>query len=1022
MAEEGTEAGTTDGTPELCFRILGPLEATAGGDRLLLSGVVQERVLSMLLLEPGRVVPMPRLVEAAWEEEPPATASHQVRKAVSDLRRRLPGDGVILTDGSGYRIVVSQAQLDLMEFDARIRAADEALREGRREETVTLLEAALGLWRGSVLSGQGGSVIEAAATALEERRLEATEGLCDLRLQLGVSGELVAGLRVLVAAHPLRETFRRQLMLALYRTGRKAEALSEYGQVREYLAEELGVDPGPPLTKLYEEILRDEPGLVLPRQGPPPAPDEPPASSVRVCTLPQPLADFTGRAGELAELLRCVAASERPDGTDNRAARVVAVDGMGGSGKTSLAVWAAHLLADRYPDGQLHVDLRGFTPGEQPPVPPGTALHHLLTSLGVDDDRIPSDTEARAHLWRTQVAGRRLLLLLDNAAHVDQVMPLLAASPGCLVLITSRSRLLDLDGVSWVSMGLMTPQDSAALVAATLGADRVGAEPEAAAELAELCGHLPLALRIATARLRNRSSWTLRYLVERLRDETRRLDELRSPQRSVSATLHLSYMALDEPQRTAFRTLGLHPSTGVDVHSAAALLGTGPHEAESTLEVLLDMRLVQQPQVGIYTLHDLVRSFARSLCGPATAQHDHEVVERLLGYYLTATDMACQVLFPGREQRDNGIPAYEGSLPSCVDAEAARAWFDREHSGLLAAVSLAELRGLHRHTVCLTRNVSFHLNARGQFDDLWNTCRSALAAARALDDPQLLCVTLSNVGVACWKVGRFAEGLEAAQEARDVAVALGDRRIQAHSESTIGLLASMLGRYEEALTLLSEAVDRSAKLGASRAEAEGLSTLSTLYEKWGRYTEAADAARRSLEISRNIGYHGNLVMSMTDLAFALVGLGQLEEAEENLARARALSELRTAPGDVGLVLALSAKVAHLRGRVPEAEQLAVRAVDIVRTGATPVRLAEVENLIGHLRCALGDHEAALVLHRHARKAAVDMGFCSEEASALAGTARAEEALGDTEAAAGHRAEADRLYAFMGVRNPQTLCA
>ncbi|SCD34580.1 DNA-binding transcriptional activator of the SARP family [Streptomyces sp. BpilaLS-43] len=1019
MHTEGTEPEAASGARGPCFRILGPLEASVDGARLSLGGAVQERVLSVLLLEPGRVVPMPRLVEAAWGDDPPATASHQVRKAVSDLRRRIPGDGVISTEGSGYRITVTAAQLDLLEFNDRIRAAEQALREDRRPEAAAELEAALALWHGAVLSGQGGSVIESAATALEERRLVATEELFDLRLGLGLSSELVADLRTVVSAHPLRETFHGQLMLALYRTGRKAEALNEYARIREFLADQLGVDPGPPLTRLYEDILRDEPGLVLPQPPTAAVQESPPAPPARICTLPQPLTDFTGRTKEVAELLRCVDAA---DGSDARSARVVAVDGMGGSGKTSLAVWAAHQLADRFPDGQLYVDLRGFTPGEQPPVSPGTALDHLLRSFGVSDERIPSDTEARANLWRATVAGRRLLLLLDNAAHAEQVTPLLTASPGCLVLITSRSRLLDLDGVSWVSVGLMTPQDSAALVAATLGADRVEAEPESAAELAELCGHLPLALRIATARLRNRSSWTLRYLAERLRDETRRLDELRSPQRSVAATLHLSYMALDVRQRAAFRTFGLHPSTGIDVHSAAALLGTDVHDAESTLEFLLDMRLVQQPGVGIYTLHDLVRTFARSLCGPATAEQDAAAVERLLGYYLTATDVACQILFPGREQRGTGIPAHEGSLPPCPDAEAARAWFDREHGGLLAAVSLAELHGLPRHTVCLTRNLSFHLNARGQFDDLWNVCRTALAAVRGLDDPQLLCVTLANVGVACWKVGRFESGLEAAQEARDVAVALGDRHIQAHSESTIGLLTSMLGRYEEALTLLSEAVARSAKLGAGRAEAEGLSTLSTLYEKWGRYAEAAETARRSLEISRSIGYHANLIMSLTDLAFAQVGLGELEEADENLAQARRLSELRTAPGDVGLVLALSARVAHARGRTTEAEGFALRALELARTGATPVRLAEVENLIGHLRCALGDHQSAVVLHRHARQAAVEMGFRSEEASALAGLAQALEALGDTETADGYRAEAARLYAFMGVRSPRTVYA
>ncbi|MFD4238295.1 BTAD domain-containing putative transcriptional regulator [Streptomyces sp. NPDC058542] len=1020
MYTEDTETEAVPAAGGLRFRILGPLEASVDGARLPLGGAVQERVLSVLLLEPGRVVPLPRLIEAAWGEDPPTTASHQVRKAVSELRRRIPGDAVISTEGSGYRITLATAQLDLLEFNDRIQAAEHALRENRRPEAVGELESALALRRGAVLSGQGGSVIESAITVLEERCLVATEEYFTLRLESGAGGELVADLRNAVAEHPLRETFHGHLMLALYRNGRKAEALREYAQVRETLADQLGVDPGPPLSRLYEKILRDDPGLMPPEDNRPPARRPGHGTpALQVCTLPQALPDFTGRSRELTELLDCVDAA---DTSDDRSARVVAVDGMGGSGKTSLAVWAAHRLADRFPDGQLYVDLRGFTPGEQAPMSPGTALGQLLRAIGVSDDRIPGDVEARAFLWRATVTGRRLLLLLDNAARAEQVMPVLTASPGCLVLVTSRSRLVDLDGVSWVSVGQMTPQDSAALVAATLGADRVEAEPEPAAELAELCGHLPLALRIATARLRNRSSWTLRYLAERLRDETRRLDELRSPQRSVAATLHLSYMALNERQRTAFRTLGLHPSTGMDVHSTAALLGTDVHDAESTLEFLLDMRLVQQPVVGIYTLHDLVRSYARSLSDATTAGQDATAAERLLGYYLAATDTACQVLFPGREQRRTGIPAHEGTLPLWPDGEAVRAWFDREHSGLLAAVSLAELHGLHRHTVCLARNLSFHLNARGQFDDLWDVGRTALAAVRGLDDPQLLCVTLSNLGVACWKVGRFESGLEAAQEAREVAVSLGDRHIQAHSESIIGLLASMLGRYEEALVLLVAAVSRSAALGARRAEAEGRSTLSTLYGNWGRYTEAAEEAGRALEISRAIGYHGNQVMSLTDLAFAQVGLGELAAADANLAEARRLSETRTAQGDVGLVLALSARVAHARGRKAQAEEFAVRALELARSGATPVRLTEVENLIGHLRSESGAYESALDLHRHAHRSAVNMGFRSEEASALTGLARALEALGDEESARDHRTEAARLYAVMGVRDPLTVAA
>ncbi|MEU0158879.1 AfsR/SARP family transcriptional regulator [Streptomyces sp. NPDC006261] len=342
------------GSREPRFLILGPLEVSVDGTRLSLGGAVQERVLSVLPLEPGRVVPMARLIEAAWEGDPPTTASHQVRKAVSELRRRIPGDAVVSTEGSGYRATVTTAQLDLLEFNDRIRAAEQALRENRRTDAVAALEAALALRRGSGLAGQGGTVIESAVTVLEERWLVATEELFTLRLGMGLSGELVADLRIVVSEHPLRETLHGHLMLALYRTGRKAEALHEYARLREVLADQLGVEPVPQLARLHEEILRDDPGLVLPQPPRPPAAPEPPeARPAQVCTLPQPLSDFTGRSRELSELLACV---DESDTSDDRSTRVVAVDGMGGSGKTSLAVRAAHQLADRFPDGQLHVD------------------------------------------------------------------------------------------------------------------------------------------------------------------------------------------------------------------------------------------------------------------------------------------------------------------------------------------------------------------------------------------------------------------------------------------------------------------------------------------------------------------------------------------------------------------------------------------------------------------------------------------------------------------------------------------
>lgn len=989
---------------QLRFNILGPIEGWANGTRLRLGGVIQERVLATLLLEAGRVLPVSRLVEAAWDEDPPPTASHQVRKAIADLRRRIPGGAeVLLTDGPGYRVAIDEIEIDLAEFGLLAREAKTAAAAGRTAEAAEILRGALALWRGSVLAGTGGPVIEAAATAIEERRLTASEQLFDLRLALGEASELVVDLRELTNQHPLRETLRGQLMLALYRSGRQAEALEEYGRVRELLVEELGIDPGSQLTKIYEGILRESPELAGP---PPPAP---PAAPVALpaeppCTLPNDLADFTGRDRELAELLRCAEES------GEQGPQIVALDGMGGCGKTSLAVRAAHRLAQAYPDGQLHLDLRGHTPGDQP-VTAGTALDSLLRALGIPGDRIPDDVLGRTALWRATLVGKRLLILLDNAADAAGIGPLLPASSGCLVLVTSRARLVDLDGAQWISIGVMSAEESTTLMAETLGAQRVAAEPEAAAELAQLCGHLPLALRIATARLRNRPRWTLRYLAERLSDETRRLDELSAGARSVSATLRLSYQALDEECRTAFRILALHPGGDINVHAAGALLGTGIWEAEDLLETLLDVHLVQQPEIGLYTFHDLVRSFAQSLLGESTEGEDAVAVERLLGYYLTATEEACDILYPGRKKRPTGIPPAPAKLPDLGDADRAQEWFTREQTALISAVTLAERRGHDRYAVCLVRNLVFQLNARGQMEEFGDLGRVAVAAARRLGDLGLLGVSLSNLGVACWRLGRFSEGLEAAREGRDVAVRLGDRHTEAHSETTLGQLSSLLGRFSEALVHLENSIAQERELNIPRAEAETLTVLSTLFEQWGRYEEARDAARRAVDLRDELGQHEHQFGAITDLALAHVGLREYEEAARLLEKARELCADFGDPGDVALVLAASADVDERLGRPVGTPDFAERALDLVRANVLPVRRAKVENTVGRLRYRQGDTETALALHTHAYQIATNTNYRVEQAYALAGMA---DALGDAGDAAAHRAAAESLFAEMGV--------
>lgn len=1001
---------------QLRFNVLGPLECWSHGKRVAVGGLLQKRILTTLLLNPDRVLPIPRLVDAAWVEEPPATAAHQVRKAVADLRRRIPGgDAVLVTDGPGYRAELLAGESDLGDFGALRTAARAAAGADRLREAAVLQRRALDLWRGPMLPELAESqVIAAAVTALEEQRLACAEQLYETCLGLGEAAEIVADLRALVDANPLRESLRTQLMLALYRSGRQAEALDEFGRARDILVEELGIEPGPQLARIHEDILRTSPGLDLPPppeapRATPPAPSrdasasQPPAPAP--CTLPSDLADFTGRDHELAVLLKAAGNFGHVRTPQGSHSRILAVDGMGGSGKTSLAVHAAHLLADAYPDGQLYIDLRGHSSAQALSVP--EALDSLLRTLGVPGDRIPEHLAARAALWQAVTAGRTMLLLLDNAADTAVVRALLPNHPGCLVLATSRARLVDLDSAQWLSLREMPAGECADLLRELLGDARIDAEPEAARELSELCGRLPLALRIASARLRNRPRWTLEYLVGRLSDETNRLDELSSGERSVAATLRLSYQALSGPGREALRLLAVHPGGHIDAWAAGALLDVSPRESEGVLESLLDAHLLQQPDIGLYGFHDLVRSFAQSLSSPA-AEHT-AAGRRLVDHYLHATDAACQVMFPGRRTLPSGLAAPATPLLRFTDSAAAADWFARQQETLRAGVALSDQLLLDRHTVLLVRNLAFQLSARGHLEEFRRLGMTAVAAARRLGDPALLAVSLSNLGVACWKLGHLAEGITIAEESREIAERLGDRLTMAHSDSTLGQLKSLLGRFAEALVHLERSIACERDLGDRRAEAESLTLLSTLYEQWGRYAEAADAARLAIERCAELGRHENELMARTDLALALLGLRDLDAAEDHLVHARALCEDLRDHGHMALVFAASAAVAHLRADTGRAREFAERAMELVRDNGSQLRRSKVQNMVGRYWLLAGEPERALGLHTCAEEAARSLEFRVEQAYALAGMADALRGLGRGADAERREAAAEDIF-------------
>lgn len=1001
------------------FNILGPLESWADGHRLRFGGLIQERVLTVLLLEANRVVPVPRLIETVWEDEPPATAVQQIRKAIAELRRRLPrGPELIVTEGPGYRAVIGPGQLDMHVFQRETRQAAAEAGEGRPAEAVARLGEALTLWRGRVLGGAGGPTIAAVSAALEENRLAATEQLFDLRLALGQDSELVGAIREIVCAHPLRERPRGQLMLALYRAGQQAEALAEYGRLRSLLADELGIDPGAELIRLHERILRADPELAAPQRPAPggplasQAPEQPPAEAPlpesadpTPCSLPYDLADFTGRERELSQLLDLAADGER--------AGIVGIDGMGGSGKTTLAVHAAHRLADTYPDGQLYVDLRGFTPGEQP-LPPDAVVGLLLKALGGPGADTPDDAEGRLALWRSWAARRRLLLVLDNAGDTAQIRPLLSAMPYGFVVVTSRARLVDLDGAQWISLSSLDPAESAALLTRTLGERRVAAEPRAAAALAELCGHLPLALRIATARLRNRPLWTLQYLTGRLRDESRRLKELSSSERSVATTVQLSYQALGAEQQNAFLLLGLHPGADIDRYAAASLIGTAPEEAEELLEALLDVHLLRQRELGLYSFHDLVRSFARSLWEPRPREEATEVLGRLLEYYVAATDEACRALFAGWRRYDIAPAAPRAALPPLSTGPEARTWFDREQRTLQAAVALGSERGFPAHAAYLARNAVFHLHQRGDIGGFQELSEIGVAAARRAGNLMALRLNLMNVATAQSMLGNFRKAADAAEEGLRIVMSQGDRFGEGAYLDQLGWVHGSLGDLAQGRRYLRQAVEVHRATGNAMQESFALCNLSSMNTRLGRAEEAVATAQWAVLLCRRMGSRQHLAAALNDLAIAFLDGGDHETALTVLDQALGLGEESVMPRNLALTLVLTAEACQLNGRGDHAPAFVERALALVSPLRTKAWQSQIENLAGTVHRRRGEHRQALDLHEEAFRNASAIEYRIEMACALAGMAQVWHELGNQRMALEYRELADGHFDAMGV--------
>lgn len=766
---------------DLEFRLLGPLEVSIGEQLVPIGGVRQQTVLAMLLLNANRTVTVERLVEAAYGEDRPATARAQVQISTSTLRRLFAAHGrldIIATRHRGYEICVPAQCMDYQRFEDLVSAARQERAAGRTEAAIHMYRRALSLWRGEVLSGIESRAVRIAAGRLAEYRIASNEDCLQLELDLGRHHDVIGELSELLATHPLRERLRGQLMTALYRCGRDAEALQVYQDGRRILVEELGIEPPKRLQQLEHAILTGDGALDVPDAANPVllAPARSPIAAPRM--LPTDIADFTDQAARIQAIKDYIRVGEQEP--SHLAVPVVVVSGGAGVGKTALAVHVAHRLAEHFEDGQLFADLRG---AGSPPLSPSALLERFLRVLGVPRSALPDGLDERAEVFRALLATRRVMLVLDNAANESQILPLLPGNPGCAVIVTSRSRLCGLPGAMRVELDVLDPRSSLTLLGRIVGPDRVRHEQAEAEKLVELCDGLPLALRIAGVRLSTRGHWSIGQLVARLEDQARRLDEMNHGDMDIRAGLSLSYGKVGESTRRLLRWLVILDRNTFSAWSAAAVLGAPFPEAGDLLDQLTDVHLVEpvgdagRGPLSRYQMHDLVRVFARERLAAEDSRAERtDVLTRVLHSYLLVATVA--------ERREYGALSGLGVdddqknvLPDeLVEqlTESPSSWFEQERENLVAATTQAAGAGLTDLCWGLAISAARFFHSRSYFADWRETHEVALAAARQAGDRQGEATILCSLGFLNVSTRRFARAMRLLTESRRLFQQLGD--------------------------------------------------------------------------------------------------------------------------------------------------------------------------------------------------------------------------------------------------------
>ncbi|MEV4704785.1 BTAD domain-containing putative transcriptional regulator [Actinoplanes sp. NPDC049316] len=968
------------------FGILGALSVTDAGRDVPITAGRDRTVLAVLLLNAGRIVGVEQLIDAVWDHSPPATARGQLQTCVSRLRRVLPPD-VILSDPAGYGVAVGPDRLDATEF-ARLVARARAAAASDAEVAGDLYREALALWRGPALTGIESPTVRRGAAVLDEQHGAVLEDWIDLELAAGREGDLVPQLTGLVERQPLRERLRAQLMLALYRLGRQSDALAEYRRARDLLSDQLGIEPGEALQEIHRRILTGDVGLGVRAR--------PAAKPIRA--LPRTVGDFTGRDESIDRLLGAAVDS-----------RVLTIDGMAGSGKTTLALRVAEILADRYPDAHLFLDLQGHSEGE--PLTPDAALLALLRQSGVEADRIPPDLDARAILWRSELAGRRALVILDNAASSSQLTRLLPATPTTLTLVTSRRRLIGLDGGQPESLSVLTEEDAVDLLAKIVGA-RVAAEPEAAKAVVRRCGGLPLAIRLAGARLAHRPGWQVADLLRRLGDAA--LPELAAEDRAVASAFAMSFEQLSERSKRVFRLLGLHPVERFGTLEVAALTGLSYDDTQDVLDDLFDVNLVEEPQPQRYRLHDLVRQYAAGLASGLDAPEVHDALGHLV-------DLHLQVGSRLALDRESDYARQDLMVEPPVRPELVRlavedsGWPEEHRTGLVPLIRAAAATGQPGRAWRLARVAWRQLYQRGYFADIVATCTAGLAAATEAGDEYGAAVMNNYLASGYFTLGRGDEALSRITVMLEYQIRTGNRSAEGRARANLSGVLMQLGRIVEGIEEGRRAYVLLQSSGHQSAPVVLRAHLGYGHVVVGRYGEALRHGRIALQWFAENRLAFFVSDALIVIGHARLQLGELDSAERALRAARAAARRHGIRTDEGEATNLLGRVELERGRADRAVELHLTAVEMSRENGWLPRLARYSNDLGSAMRAVDDVRGAVELHRQALTTARRVSHPLEEGRALSGLAAC---LAETDPVGARRHWSQALEIFQRIGVPE----